>query len=225
MTNFDPIDPEDLRKLAVQVFRQALEDYIHLQHPLSRSKKHSREAFSSAVDMFWSPDYHLDYFLDENEMPMALEDFLKLASDRSNLDIESFREYLQAQSKEYWRDKFVNTILIPDIVIVCETPYEIQQIDITAKETYMVDYEKRIIYLDKTLSEANNMRFVTALIEVVCFHEDLRVAKATQKILGQRFYEILKMNNSFKEIVPRQKFSRLKSQLEDSPVEILDKLK
>jgi hypothetical protein len=207
MTDFDPVEAEDLNKLAVQVFRQALEDYIHLQHPLTRSKKYVYESFLSSIDMFWDPDFRLDLFLDDNNEPMNLESFLKLASDRSNLDLESFTKYIQEQSEIYWRDKYVNTITIPDVMMVCNVPYDISHIE---EDTFRVDYDSRTLFLDKRPTETNHVRFCTAIMEIICFHEDLRVAKAAQKSLGNRFYNTLKMNNSFREPPVQKRPSRAK---------------
>jgi hypothetical protein len=209
MMEFDPVEAEDLNRLAIQVFRQSLEDYIHLQHPLTRSKKYVHEAFLSSIDMFWDPDYRLDLFLDDDSEPMTLEEFLKLASDRSNLDLEAFTKYIQAQSETYWRNKHVNTITIPDVMMVCNVPYDISHID---EDTFKVDYESRTLFINKRPGEANNMRFCTALLEIICFHEDLRVAKAAQKALGHKFYDTLKMNNSFREVVAQKRPSRVKEQ-------------
>jgi hypothetical protein len=206
---FDPIEPEDLNKLAVQVFRQALEDYIHLQHPATRIKKYVHEAFLSSVDMFWDPDYRLDLFKDENGEAMDLETFLKLASDRSNLDLEAFTRYIQDQSETYWRNKYVNTITIPDIMMVCNTPYDISHID---EDQFRVDYDNRVLYINKKPLEANHMRFCAAILEIICFHTDLRVSKAAQKELGHKFYDVLKMNNSFKEPRAQKQTDREKEQ-------------
>ncbi len=210
MMEFDRVEAEDLNRLARQVFRQSLEDYIHLQHPLTRSKKYVHEAFLSAVDMFWDPNYRLDLFMDDDNEPMSLEEFLKLASDRSNLDLEAFTKYIQAQSETYWRNKHVNTITIPDVMMVCNVPYDISHID---EEIFRVDYDNRTLFIDKKPSEINNTRFCTAILEIICFHEDLRVAKAAQKALGQKFYDTLKMNNSFREVVAQKRPSRVKEQL------------
>lgn len=192
---FDPVDPEDLTKLAVHVFRQALEDYIHLQHPNTRTKKYVHEAFLSSVDMFWDPEYTIEVFKDENQEPLDLEGFLKLASDRSNVDLEAFSTFLQTQSHTYWKDKLVNTITIPDIMMVCSVPYDISHVD----SGYRIDYDNRILYCNRMPSEEHNQEFFTALIELICYHKDLRVSKSNIKVLGATFYEIMKINNSFKE--------------------------
>ncbi len=209
MMEFDPIEPEDLNKLTIQVFRQALEDYVHLQHPSTRVKKYVHEAFLSAVDLFWDPTYRLDLFKDENNDPMDLEEFLKLASDRSNLDLEAFTKYIQDQSTIYWSNKLVNTITIPDIMMICNTPYDVSHID---EEQFKVDYDNRVLYINKKPSEVNNIRFVTAILEIICFHQDLRVNKTAQKELGNKFYNVLKMNNSFRDPKPQKAPAQEKEQ-------------
>lgn len=193
--NFDPVEAQDLTKLAVQVFRQALEDYVHLQHPATRTKKYVHEAFLSAVDLFWDPEYRIDVFKGDKDESLNLEDFLKLAADRSNLDLEVFSTFLQDQSKSYWKDKLMTTITVPEIMMVCEVPYDIRH----HAETYRVDYDNRIVFLNKKPAEDNYQEFFAALVEIICYHKDLKVSKSNIRILGAALYDIMKINNSFKE--------------------------
>ena len=193
---FDPVEPKDLNKLAQQVFRQSLEDYLHLQHPSVRTKKYVHEAFLSAVDMFWDPDYSLDSFSDENNEPMGIIDFMKLSADRENLDIEALQKFLIVESEKYWKDKMINTVTIPDIMMICSVPYDVSHI---ADAGFRIDYENRVLFINRKPNEINNQEFMAALIEIICYHHDLRISKVNQKVLGIAMYEILKINNSFKE--------------------------
>lgn len=195
MTTDDPVEPEDLNKLAQQVFRQTLEDYLHLQHPNTRTKKYIHEAYLSAVDMFWDPEYRLDAFTDENSEPLTLIKFMKLSADRENLDIHALRKYLMTETESFWKDKMTDTIAIPDTMIVCATPYDVSHI---AESGFRIDYDERMLYINRKPSEVNNQEFLNALIEIICYHHDLRISKVNQRILGTAMYEILKINNSFK---------------------------
>lgn len=189
------IEAQDLTILATQVFRQCVEDYIHLQHPQTRTKKYIHEAFLSSVDMFWDPEYRLDVFLDEENNPMDIKSFLKLASDRENINMNAFLAFIKSQSITYWKNKYMDTISIPSFLMICNTPYDVRH-----KEslTFEIDYKNRIISLNKNSSEDNNIIFFNALIEIICFHEEIQIKKEIQKQLAKSFYETFKMNNSFK---------------------------
>lgn len=195
MSSTDLVDPADLNTIAVQVFRQALEDYIHLQHPSTRTKKYIQEAYLSSIDMFWDPTYRIDAFKNDEGNPMNLEEFLLLAASRENLDIEAFHQFLLKETVTYWKDKLVNTVVIPDVMTICAVPYDISH----TEDPYRVDYDNRVLYINKLPGEENNHEFLAAVIEIICFHKDLRVAAATRKSLGTAIYETLKLNNSFRE--------------------------
>ncbi len=195
-TSFDPVEASDLTKIAVHVFRQVVEDYVHLQHPLTRVKKYIHEAFLSAVDMFWDPQYEMSSFLNDEGKPMNLEEFLMLAADRSNLNKDALIKYLQKESESYWKNKHMNTIDIPEIMMVCNVPYNVCQRD---SDTFEVDYDNRILYVNKTMTDQNNVQFCAALLEIICFHQDLKISKAARQEIGTKLYDTLKINNSFKE--------------------------
>lgn len=187
-------ESEDLRKIAVAVFGQTIDDYIRLQLPSSRRKKYIHESYLEAVEMFWDPHYRLGSFLNEEGQPMSLEEFLLMATDRLNLDLEALYPFLIAKSKEYWSDKMNYEMKIPDVLVICEVPYHTEH---TLDEGYTVSYEDRVISLDKYSSNEAFINFFTAILEIICFHQELRVSVAARKELGRYFYETLNRSEGF----------------------------
>lgn len=194
MTEFDL---RDFRVLATQVFKQAVDDYVKLQHPTTRTKKYIHESFLAAVDMFWDPTYRMGAFVNEDKEPMSLEEFLLLATDRQNLDLEALYSFLMTESKNYWEDK--SLMLIPDIVMVCEVPYDVRHAE---QDAYTVDYAQRTIFLNKTSSSKNQINFLIAILEIICFHEDLRMSVSVRNSLGKVLSETLSRNNYFVPAIP-----------------------
>ena len=55
------LDVKDYRLLLGHIIKQAIDDYIKLQHPKFRQKKYLHETFLDAVDMFFDPEYRFAY--------------------------------------------------------------------------------------------------------------------------------------------------------------------
>lgn len=195
----DNIDEQDLTKIAVQVFHQALEDYIHLQHPSTRIKKYISEAFLSSIDLFWDPEYRLDIFLNENSEPMNLKEFLCLASNRENVSLENFYTHLETSSKNFWKGKLLNTITIPDVAMICQKPYNI----VHAEKNGKIDFNTRTIFCNRKPAEDNNIFFIRMILTAIAYEKDLSIKQSLLNQLSDDFYETLKMNNSFRD--PRLK--------------------
>lgn len=187
-------DQHDYQRLAVEVFRQALDDYKRLQFPSMRSRKYMHETWLEAVDMFWDPEYRLEAFTDDNKAPMDLRNFMMLASDRSNLDIEALYKYLKQESFTYWENKLAYTMSTPDVIMVCEVPYNILH---SEQPSYRIDYDTRTIFVDKRQTDLGQENFITAILEIICFHEDIRMAASARKIIGAVLTRTLKRNGHF----------------------------
>lgn len=187
----DPIEAEDYEKLAVQVFRQLVDDYCHLQDPNVRKRPETRKAFLTAIDMVWDDDYRLLHFLNEDNLPMSLEEFLCIAADRGNVDIEAFRMYLTKETNTYFYEKNLEMFKIPEIIMICGVPYNICQSDI---ESVSVNYEDRIISIKIERTDAFFRKFFEIIMEIICFHQDLKTSVVARKILATQFFETVRLN-------------------------------
>lgn len=193
----DVLTSEDITRLAVEVFNQGVIDYVHLIHPSKRTKTYLFESYLEAIDLFWDPHYRLDFFLNEDNDPMDLEEFLKLAADRERVDIESLYGYLAQAITVHWSDLFMDTIHIPHVLTICEVPYYVYQSDTT---WFKIDYEKRIIHMRKQASNESGIALLGAVLEIICFHRDLKISIQNRKVMAEALYMVMKLNNNFKAV-------------------------
>ena len=181
---------EDYRKLMSAVLRQAMDDYIKLQHPRSRRRKYEREAFWSARDLLWDNECSLS-IADEEGHEMTLEALAKAAADRENVDLDRLRSYLISESIEYWENKDVKTISIPEDVVVEGHAYAVQQADSTS-----IDFDDKIIYLDKQGPTAEE-QLMSAMVELTCHHGEIRTSAKARREMGKALYRLLRINDCF----------------------------
>lgn len=189
-------DKADLRTLAIQVFYQAYTDFVHLQHPKTRTKPYVNEAWLSAIDMFFDPDYRLDFFQsEETEDGMNIDEFLQLVSDRENLNLEKLYSRLSIESSHFWENTMLDMYEIPRVFTICGMPYTVSHKEIAS---YSVDYVLYEISLNLTNpSDITFVAFFQAIVEIICYHTELRISKEQRLILGKTFFETLRLNNSF----------------------------
>jgi hypothetical protein len=181
---------EDYRKLMSAVLRQAMDDYIKMQHPKQRQRKYEREAFWSARDLLWDNECELEIEDDEGN-PMTLETLAMAAADRENVDLERLRSYVVQEAVNYWEDKDVKTIDIPEDVVIEGHTYQIQQSD-----ERDIDFDSKIIYLDKRGPTAEE-DFMMAMVELGCHHGNIRTSSKARKELGKVLYRLLRINSCF----------------------------
>jgi len=181
---------DDHRKLMSAVLRQAMDDYVKMQHPRHRRRKYEREAFWSARDLLWDDSCTLQIEDDEGN-EMTLEALCKAASDRENVDVEALRSYLLEQSTTYWREKQVKTIDIPEDVVIDGHVYQVQHAESTE-----IDYDSKIIYLDKAGPTAEE-EFMRAMVELTCHHSEIKTSAKARRELGKSLYRLLRINSCF----------------------------
>lgn len=181
---------QDYQKLMSAVLRQAMDDYTKMLHPNCRKRKYEQEAFWSARDLLWDDECELAIDDDEGN-PMTLEKVAMVAADRENVDLKKLRSYLITETNNYWNEKQVKTIALPDDVIVEGYTYSVQQ-----SEEPNIDFDNRIIYMNK-LSPTAEEDFVLTLMELSCHHGEIRTTGKIRKDLSKIFYRILRINNCF----------------------------
>lgn len=184
------ITQEDHRKLMSAILRQTIDDYIKMQHPRYRQRKYEREAFWSARDLLWDNEYALD-IQDAEGLNMNLSSLCEAAADRDNVSIKSLRKYLIQQSQEYWEEKPVKTLEIPEDVVIEGHAYQVRQADTTE-----IDFENKIISMDK-LSPIAEEEFMRAMVDLTCHHGEIKTSGKARKELGKALYRLLRINSCF----------------------------
>lgn len=183
-------DHEDYRKLMSAILRQAMDDYIKLQHPKCRQRKYEREAFWSARDLLWDDSCELS-IADEEGKPIGLQALAMLASDRENVNLRKLRSYLISESIAYWNQKQVRTISIPQDVTIEGHIYSVHQADDSD-----LDFDNKIVYLDKLAANAEE-QFMQLLLDLTCHHSEIKTSAKTRAELGTAIYRLLRINSCF----------------------------
>lgn len=189
------VDALDYQVLAAKTFLRARQDYIHLQHPNYRRRKYLREAFLTATDMFWDPEYRMACFTNEYGDDMDIEEFVRLVSDRERVDMPALQQHLVEESLSYWDEKEMQTLEIPNSIVIEGHVYYVEQLD---EPDYIFDLETKRIYLDKNQDDSENQeRFVEAVMELTFHHQEVRLSGAARKKLAKAWFRTLRINNCF----------------------------
>lgn len=191
----DVIDTVDSEVLLRHILRQAIDDYIKLQHPKFRQKKYLQEAFQDAVDMFFDPDYRFMHIKNEDGNDMSLPELLKQANYGRQSQSDRLKAYIVKESKIYWQNKELSALTIPDTMPICGHVYSVIHEDLPG---YRVDYESHDLYLNKQQSSDSEETLIQAVTEILCYHEDLAISRVKREKLGKSLYATLKVNNSFR---------------------------
>jgi hypothetical protein len=186
---------KDFEKIAQQILRQAMDDYIKLQHPKQRRKKYLKEAWWSANDLFFDPSFRLDNLEDDNNQSMSLTDFVQVAADRENVDLQRLRDYLTSTSKAYWAERNMRTVEIPSDVVVEGHAYAVSY---NKEDAYAIDYDEKTIWLPASAHKTTQEeQFCIAVMEAVAFHTEAKMSQKARKQLAQGWFRALKVNNCF----------------------------
>lgn len=183
---------EDYQKLMSAVLRQGIDDYVKLQHPKHRQRKHEKEAFATAVDLFWDEDYELNILDDESKFH-TLKTLCMAASGRENIEVDNLKRAIVAQSKDYWKKKSMNTINIPEQFVVGGHVYDVEHHE---GETASVDYETKTIVMD-TENETAEEQFLKAVLNIACHTYEIRASASARRQIGEALFQMMKVNNCF----------------------------
>lgn len=191
----DYLDREDYKTILRGVFKQAIEDYIKLQHPKYRKKAYLQEAFLDAVDMFFDPSYEFSHLIDEDGERMDLTSFIAFIRENDLFDLDRLKDWLVNESIIFWGEKNMDTVKVPTEIPIEGVVYHIHQKDVP---TYQVDYESREIFLNLKADMDAQSNFVCAVLEICAYHEGSRYKVSALRDLGKIWFRTLKVNNCFK---------------------------
>jgi hypothetical protein len=190
------IDTQDYKKLLRNVLTHAMDDYVKLQHPKNRRKKYLREAFSTAVDMFFDSEYRMLHLQTGDGTFMSLKDFLGEIMANQNLDIENIKEHVIAESRSFWETKMLSTVYIPDNVVFDGHVYAIlKDEDIEDPE---IDFQKKTIKINPDSDNTENQEnFIICLVKIILYHEDMALSQQKITSIGKGVFKLLRMNACF----------------------------
>jgi hypothetical protein len=189
------IDEQDLSKLLSAIVRQAMDDYIKLQHPKYRKKKYLTEAFHEAIDMFFDDTYLFGSIPNEDGFDMSFIDMLKTTLKTEHVDINKIRDHVIVEASSFWDTKVIKTVDIPSTLQVNGHVYNIEHTEDSG--SYTVDYDEKILTLNRLPDSTNEETFVEAVFEIVLYHESIPMKTNHIDKLSKAWFRTLKLNNCF----------------------------
>jgi hypothetical protein len=187
-------DGDDYRLLLFHVFRQALDDYVKLQHPKQRSRTYLQEALDAAVDMFFDSEYSMLSIEDPEGRPLTLKRMVQEMLDDDRVDLNLIKSHVVEQAYKHWENKTINVLFIPDSFVFQGHVYNVHHVE---DEDWSIDFDEKIISIDKTSSTENQERFMQAVMQILFYHEDIPMARAKLDRLGKGLFQALRMNSCF----------------------------
>jgi hypothetical protein len=196
MTHSVQEDAYDRKILLNAVLKQAMDDYIKLQHPKFRKKKYMQEAFDSAVEMFFDSSFSFMHLKDENMDSISLKEMISQLMNDDRIDIDNIKEHVINEARAFWEVKLLRTLYIPDSFIFDGHVYSIYHTD--DNEDSMIDFDQKTITVNKDVSNSENQQFFMKLcIQVISHHEEYIVPSATLDKLSNSIFKMLRMNSCF----------------------------
>lgn len=190
----DATEMDDRSKLFYHIIYQALEDYTKLQHPSMRRKRYLEEAFCHANDMFFDETFQFLQITNDDGQHMGFQEMLTELFAHT-VPIKRLQEYLVTTAKEHWEGRALNTIKIPENVIMDGHCYVVNQ---EVDEEPHIKFDEKIILLDKTQTDSYNQEeFCRLLIQIVCLHEEVPMSKSNMDKLGRGLFRMLRLNDCF----------------------------
>lgn len=190
------IDEQDYKKLLRNILMHAMDDYVKLQHPKNRRKKYLREAFSTAVDMFFDSEYRMLHLQKGDGTFMSLKDFLGEIMANQNLDIENIKQHVIDESRSFWETKMLSTVYIPDNVVFDGHVYAILKDE--DSEDPEIDFQNKTIKINPDSDNTENQEnFIICLVKIILYHEDIALSQQKITSIGKGIFKLLRMNACF----------------------------
>lgn len=184
---------DDYKTLLYQIFKHALDDYVKLQHPRSRSRAYLQEALDAAVDMFFDSDYAMLYVMDSSGEPLTLKTLVQELIEDDTVDLEKVKQYVVDEAYNYWENREMNTLFIPDSFVFQGHVYSIFQ---TEDEPH-IDFNSKVIHTCKEDTTENQEKFMQLIAQVIFYHEDIPMAGQKLDRIGKSIFQALRMNSCF----------------------------
>ena len=191
----DTTDEQDHSKLLAAITRQAIDDYIKLQHPKYRKKKYLIEAYHQAIDMFFDNSYRFMFIPNDDGDDMSFLEMLRATLKTEHVKIHKIRDHVIAEALAFWDTKTIKTVDIPETLQINGHVYRIHHTEDVG--SYTVDYLEKILTINKLPDSTNEELFVEAVFEILMYHEDIPIKPQHLAQLSKGWFRTLKLNNCF----------------------------
>ena len=188
-------DTDDWKVLLNAILRQAMDDYVKLQHPKFRKKKYMQEAFDSAVNMFFDSDFRFLHVKGEDGDYMCLQELVSSILNDNRLEMDKMKNHVVSEARAFWETKLINTIYIPESFIYDGHVYSVHH---SEQEDPELDLDLKTITLNKNIKDSENQqKFVESAVKVVCHHEDIAISQKNLDKIGKGIFKMLRINSCF----------------------------
>ena len=188
------VNPGDYKVLLHAILKQAMDDYIKLQHPKFRKKLYLQEAFDSAVELLFNSDYRMLYVKNDMGEDLSLRELVTMLLDDSRADIKRLKEHVIQEARTFWETKLVRTLYLPENFIYDGHVYSVHHTD---DFDPTIDFDKKEISINKKRGSESEQQFLCVTIDIIFYHEDIPATKDTRDKLCRALFRMLKINSCF----------------------------
>ncbi|MBM08058.1 MAG: hypothetical protein CMF69_00540 [Magnetovibrio sp.] len=187
-------DPGDYKVLLHAILRQAMDDYIKLQHPKFRSKKYLQEAFDSSIKMIFDSSFRFLYLKNEYGEEMSLRDLVSFLMEDDRAQLEKLKEHVIREARAFWETKLVRTLYIPESFIYDGHVYTVNHID---DPDPILCIDTKTISIDKQGGSESEQNFLDMAVKIMYHHEEISANRETREKLSKALFRMLKINSCF----------------------------
>lgn len=181
MTNTKAL--QDYKRIIAGIIEQSMDEYVKLQHPKSRKKKYLYESFANSFDIFFDPDYSFLYFNKADGSNMTTQDMLSVILTTATPELIVMQDHLINRAAEYWDNKYMKTITLPDCFIFKGHTYVFEH----TEGTPSINHDTKVIKMNRKQNLNNEKQFLNFAYQIAHrYYPDL--------LSYEIMYEILKMN-------------------------------
>ena len=194
---------DDWQSLLKAIISQIQDDFIRLQHPSRRNQVYLKEAFCSAIAALWDADFKFAELKGEDGDDLSFREILAARFGIENLDKEEIhkidlgplQEGCIKEAKEYWLDKTLQIVTVPDFLIFDGRAFSVWRTD----EESHIDYNEMILHVEDSKDEKEfGESFLKLVIEIISYYRDIKIKSDTIELMANGLWEVLRMNACFR---------------------------
>jgi hypothetical protein len=198
-------EPEDdWQRLLKAVIGSVMDDFIKLQHPSRRNEGYFREAFQLALAALYDDDYCIEWPGPKGEKTVYT--FKEILHERFGLDNISkreiqkmdmfpFREALIKSAEDYWSNKQLSCVTVPDFFTFRGYAYTV----FLHKKPSSVDDKNAIIYIKRVEDDKLfQINFLEQVISIIDMKDNIKLTDIQKEKMARALWEVLRMNSCFR---------------------------
>ena len=192
MDDFESDSNIDYKNLIKAVVENAVVDYVKLQHPKNRLKKYLKEAFQSAEQMFFDPEYTFEAFYSQDTQKyLNTKDLISIMIDSSNVSLEKTKQHVIDKSIEYWWEKNFHDFKVPSKFTLVGKVWHVHN-----AQLQKIDYENLRVYLPLKKAGVDRL-YIKSVLSILLQELNIDLSESDFNNLYKFLYLFLKINDAF----------------------------